>query len=101
MSSQSPCVHREISYLPNYDDQMTGKLERAIIDLLAERGSGSICPSEVARSVGTADGWRSLMPDVRAAASRLAVNGEVEITQGGRPVDLAQVKGPVRIRKPG
>jgi Protein of unknown function (DUF3253) len=39
------------------------------------------------------------MDEVRAAAGRLAVRGEVDITQGGRVVDIAAARGPVRIRR--
>jgi hypothetical protein len=74
-------------------------LERAILDLLDERAPGTICPSDVARRVGTEDGWRDLMDPVRAAAGRLVEQEEVEITQRGEVVDLATVRGPIRIRK--
>ncbi|WP_337191691.1 DUF3253 domain-containing protein [Nocardioides flavescens] len=75
-------------------------LERAILDLLDERAPKTICPSDVARRIGPADGWRDLMDPVRAAARRLVAAGEVEITQRGEVVDLATVKGPIRIRRP-
>jgi hypothetical protein len=75
-------------------------LERAILDLLDERAPKTICPSDVARRVGAADGWRDLMDPVRAAAQRLVAAGEVETTQRGQVVDLATVKGPIRIRRP-
>jgi hypothetical protein len=39
------------------------------------------------------------MDEVRAAAGRLAVRDEVDITQGGRVVDIAVARGPVRIRR--
>ncbi len=79
------------------DDQ----LERVILGLLAHRDAGaSICPSEVARAVG-GETWRDLMEPVRAAARRLVVMGEVEITQGGDVVGPTNVKGPIRIRRAG
>jgi hypothetical protein len=74
-------------------------LERAILDLLDERAPGTICPSDVARRVGTQDGWRDLMDPVRAAAQNLVEQDEVEITQRGEVVDLTTVRGPIRIRK--
>jgi hypothetical protein len=49
--------------------------------------------------VGQEDTWRDLMEPARQAAARLVDRGEVEITQGGRVVDLATAKGPVRIRR--
>ena len=76
------------------------RLERAILDLLDERAPKTICPSDVARREGTADGWRDLMQPVRDAAQRLVSAGEVEITQKGEVVDLATAKGPIRIRRP-
>jgi len=38
------------------------------------------------------------MEEVRAAAGRLAVRGQVDITQAGRVVDISAARGPVRIR---
>lgn len=59
-------------------------------------GRKSICPSEVARAA--ADDWRPLMDDVRAAAAELAAEGRIIVTQKGRQVDLATVKGPIRLQ---
>ena len=73
-------------------------LECAIRSLLDAR-SGTICPSEAARQVGSADCWRSLMEPAREAARRLVAAGEVEVTQGGKVVDPSGVKGPIRIRR--
>ncbi|WP_207208893.1 DUF3253 domain-containing protein [Nocardioides oleivorans] len=76
------------------------RLEAAILDLLARRApTATICPSDAAREVGDADGWRELMEPARRAAARLVARGEVEITQGGQVVDLATAKGPIRIRR--
>ena len=75
-------------------------LEQAILRLLDARGAGkTICPSDVARDVGTPDGWRELMEPVRAAARRLVGAGSVEITQHGEVVDLDSARGPIRIRR--
>ena len=75
-------------------------LERAILDLLDRRAPNTICPSDVAREVGTAEGWRDLMDPVRAAAQRLVEAGELEVTQRGEIVDLPTARGPVRFRRP-
>lgn len=84
------------------DDPQTARLERAILDLLGRRRPGAtICPSEAARAVaGPADDdrWRDLMEPARDAAGRLVDRGLVEVTQGGEAVDLAAVRGPIRIR---
>ncbi|MFD4575193.1 DUF3253 domain-containing protein [Streptomyces sp. NPDC058417] len=78
------------------------ELEGAILALLDRRAVGaSVCPSEVARAVhgGSGDGWRDLMEPVRRAAWRLVAAGEVEVTQGGRPVEPDTARGPLRIRR--
>jgi len=75
------------------------ELEMTILRLLDDRASGaSICPSEAAKVVGGAD-WHPLMEEVRSAARRLVVEGQVVITQGGRVVDPSTAKGPIRIRR--
>ena len=76
------------------------ELERTILSLLDDRAQTStICPSDAARAVGTADSWRSLMDPARDAARRLVEAGEVVITQGGEVVDLDSARGPIRIRR--
>lgn len=73
-------------------------LERAIVDLLQARAGGaSICPSEAARAVA-GDGFEALMERTRNAARRLAHAGTVQITQGGKPVDPSEFRGPIRVR---
>ena len=75
------------------------QLERAILDLLATRAAGAtICPSEAARVVAPT-GWESLMDDVRRAANRLVVAGQIVITQGGKAVDPSTARGPIRLRR--
>ena len=75
------------------------ELETTMRALLDARGrSKTICPSEVARAVG-GEGWQELMEPARAAARRLVVAGEAEITQGGKVVDPSTAKGPIRVRK--
>lgn len=75
-------------------------LRQTILDLLERRAPGAtICPSDAARAVGSPSGWRDLMDPARAAAARLVEEGQVVVTQGGRVVDLATAKGPVRIRR--
>ncbi|MFI8364910.1 DUF3253 domain-containing protein [Streptomyces sp. NPDC085612] len=90
------------------DTRTDRRLERAILELLEQRGpAATICPSEAARAVHAAaggggdggDGWRGLMEPARDAARRLVAAGEVEITQGGRVVDPSRARGPIRIRR--
>jgi hypothetical protein len=76
--------------------------ERAILDLLARRDPGrTICPSDAARALGGDDGFRPLMPLVRAAAAALVATGDIEVTQRGRVVDLATARGAIRLRSTG
>jgi hypothetical protein len=75
-------------------------IEAEILRQVELRGGGkSICPSEVARALRP-DDWRPLMKPVRAAAVRLAVDGRLEITKKGKPVDPRDFKGVVRLRRP-
>lgn len=73
--------------------------QRAILDLLAQRDPGkTICPSDAARALGGDDGFRTLMPLVRAAAGDLVASGDIEVTQRGRVVDLGTARGAIRLR---
>lgn len=83
------------------DVDRDGRLEQTMLRLVDERAPDrTICPSDVARAVGDADSWRSLMDATRAVAARLADAGEVEVTQRGSVVDVRTARGPVRIRRP-
>lgn len=82
-------------------DEADRRLAAVLADLLDRRApTGSVCPSEVARAVGTDDNWRDLMEPVRVIARRLVARGEAEITQRGTVVDPTTVTGPIRIRRP-
>ncbi|KNY04894.1 DUF3253 domain-containing protein [Microbacterium sp. GCS4] len=77
-----------------FDDRIAA----AIRALTRKRAESSICPSDVARTIG-GDSWRARMDDVRRVTGELADRGDVVVTQKGEPVRLADVKGPVRIRR--
>ncbi|MGW5849932.1 DUF3253 domain-containing protein [Streptomyces sp. NPDC055254] len=88
--------------MADIERQTDRHLERAILELLERRApDATICPSDAARAVyaGDDDGWRALMEPARRAARRLVAAGEVEITQGGHPVDPVKARGPIRIRR--
>lgn len=75
-------------------------IERAVFDLLTQRGPGkTICPSEAARRVRP-DDWRPLMVATRRVAARLTAEGRLEVTQRGEAVDPDIAKGPIRLRLP-
>lgn len=72
----------------------------AILDLLERRPAGrTICPSEAARVLGGDDGFRPYMDVVRAAAADLVAERRIDVLQRGEVVDLATVRGPVRLRR--
>jgi Protein of unknown function (DUF3253) len=73
-------------------------LESAILELLSRRGPGkTICPSDAARLLKP-NGWQELMEPIRAAARRLVAEGRIVITQRGKIIDPAHVKGAIRLR---
>ena len=75
---------------------MERDIEAAILAAVAARGHGrSVCPSEVARAL-SAD-WRTLMPQLRAAAARLVAAGRLRVTQRGEAVDALAARGPIRL----
>jgi hypothetical protein len=72
----------------------------------------TVCPSEVARALNSADitaasitSWRDAMPEVRKMAAEMRTGGVVEILQKGSVLDgdlgegLVNVVGPIRLRK--
>ena len=74
-------------------------LEAHILHLLEQRGGGkTICPSEVAREAYPAKEWRKHMQAVRNAAQRLVDRGSILATQKGHAVDIADAKGPIRLK---
>ncbi len=78
------------------------RVAAVVLELCHKRGLGkTICPSEAARALADADGdWRELMELVRAVGQELSRQGQIDVTQRGRVVDLASVKGPVRFGLP-
>ncbi len=84
--------------MPLYASSMKPRdIEKAMLAMLAERGTATACPSEIARKIG-GTAWRAQMPAVRAAAIRLQARGRVDVYQRGRPVELETARGPVRLR---
>ncbi|MEV7619275.1 DUF3253 domain-containing protein [Microbacterium sp. NPDC089321] len=72
------------------------RIASAVRALVRKRGESSICPSDVARTVG-GESWRAIMDDVRRVTAHLADQGQVIVTQKGEPVQLRDARGPVRI----
>jgi hypothetical protein len=84
--------------MPGTDHTAEGRAREAILELLGERDPGkTICPSEAARALARGADFRPYMEPVREAAGELAREGRVVVTQKGRRVDVATVRGPIRI----
>ncbi|MES2911439.1 MAG: DUF3253 domain-containing protein [Pseudomonadota bacterium] len=83
-----------MSSIPVTDQQ----IRDAIAELLKSRQPpATICPSEAARALDP-DGWRVLMPQVRAVAVAMAKNGLLYIRQGGKTVKPDEpLRGPIRL----
>lgn len=78
--------------------QSEERIAATIRALTRKRADSSICPSDVARTVG-GEAWRDRMPEVRRVAADLADGDVVVVTQKGEPVRIAEARGPVRIRR--
>lgn len=74
------------------------RIAAAVRTLVRKRSESSICPSDVARTVGGSS-WRALMPEVRRITAELADRHEVVVTQKGTAVSIREAKGPVRISR--
>ncbi len=83
--------------MPRSRKPSAAQIDEAVLDVLERRGTATACPSEIARALDP-DDWRPLMEPVRAAAARLQRRGVVDVYQRGRPVVLADAKGPIRLR---
>ena len=74
------------------------EIEGKILELLGERDPGkTICPSDAARALAGERDFRPYMEPVREAAAKLVDDGRIVVTQKGEPVDLATVRGPIRL----
>ena len=79
-------------------DSDPARIRATILALLERRDPGkTICPSDAARALA-GERFRPLMAPVREVAAQLADEGRIEITQGGRPVDPRDARGPIRLR---
>jgi hypothetical protein len=83
------------------DDELAERIRGCVVELLVSRGPGrSICPSEAARMLAMRIGahWQDLMRPVRTVAAAMAEAGAIEVLQHEAVVDIADVRGPVRLR---
>ena len=79
---------------------MTSPVEETLYTLLAAKDSGkSVSPEEVARAADP-EGWRRVLPQVRAVAIGLAWQRRLVILRHGKPADPNGLKGVYRLRLP-
>ncbi|MGO1383472.1 MAG: DUF3253 domain-containing protein [Arachnia sp.] len=78
------------------EEGLRRRLASTIRTLLRHRDGKSICPSDAARVVGGAH-WRDIVPTAREVAHELTQQQVVAVTQKGKPVDVREARGPVRI----
>jgi len=75
-------------------------IDEMIFKLLGEIPEGkSLAPEDVARALD-AEGWRRVLPQVRAAAVGLARQGKLVILRHNKPADPDAFKGVWRMRAP-
>lgn len=78
---------------------MTADARAMTLALLAARSPGAtVCPSEVARAIAPAGGWRAAMPIVHAAIDALCAEGAVRLSWKHQA--MAARAGPYRIGRP-
>ncbi|HAG63132.1 MAG TPA: DUF3253 domain-containing protein [Kocuria sp.] len=78
------------------EDGLRAREAATIRALLRHRAGKTICPSDVARTLG-GDDWRDLMPQIRDVAGDMAGVGEITVTQKGETVDPCTARGPIRL----
>lgn len=90
----------EVWWEPYSDSGLRQRIKSTMLTLLRQREAGkSICPSEVARTIGSPDKWRDLMPLVRETAVESAKENVILITRGDKVLDPdALGKGHLRLR---
>ncbi len=75
-------------------------IDEMIFKLLEQAPAGkSVAPEDVARALD-AEGWRRVLPQVRAAAVGLARQGKLVILRHNKPADPDTFKGVWRMRAP-
>jgi hypothetical protein len=83
------------------DDLLADRIRSKLAALLAQHHGGlTICPTDAARLIAHElnTEWRELMRPVRCVAQQMAASGSIEVLQRNRPVDIRDVRGPVRLR---
>lgn len=86
--------------LPSAEDKAgsadPSPIVKAVFELLASEAPSSVSPEAVARKAG-GEGWRRVLPQVRAEAVGLARAGRLVILRHGKPADPDTFKGVYRL----
>ena len=83
------------------EDRLATRIQARMREMLEDGfGTALVDPIEAARQVATELGceWRDLMRPLRHIIARMARSGELEVLQDGVPVDIGEVRGPIRLR---
>ncbi|WP_113653106.1 DUF3253 domain-containing protein [Pedobacter namyangjuensis] len=79
-------------------EDLSKQISETILAVATNRGTcKSTCPSEIARILFPED-WRKHMKAIVDIAIDLQHQGKVLITQKGLPIDVDDIKGPIRIK---
>ena len=60
--------------------------------------AASICPYDVAKAISNR-GWKVVMPNIHNTLKDMALEGEINLTQGGEVVDPLLRRGVYRVRQ--
>jgi hypothetical protein len=81
------------------EDGFHRRIDATTRALLRSRApASSICPSDVARTIG-GPRWRTALDEVRMVAARAQQAGEIRVTQGEHDVTIGATRGPIRLRR--
>ena len=99
-TDDSPDVNRRLVRNSPYREWYErAELLADTLQRLLDRGSASVCPSDVARAAVPVN-WRSELEPVREIARMLARRGEIVITQRGRRLNPDEpFRGPIRFSR--
>jgi len=91
---------RRIKILPN-ERPSAADIEAVILQLAQDAGAQkTIGPTDIARTLVPGTEWNRLMPAVRRAAVKLALEGRLTIYRKGKPVDPDDFRGVYRLGLP-
>jgi len=75
-------------------------LGNAILAVLADTGTKTLSPPEIAQAIASGDDWHDLLIPIRRAAVALAQAGRLVIYRKGKPADPNDFRGVYRLGLP-